>query len=169
YAVTKAAAELLCHTYSYLYGIRCLVLRFFTAYGARQRPDLAIHKFAQAISSGEPITLYGDGTTERDYTYVDDIISGVRAALDFDASNFEIINLGESKAIPLGRIVELLEKELGKKAIIERLPEQPGDVKRTFADISKARSLLGYAPQTSIEDGIKKFVEWFINNPGNRD
>ncbi|MGH9914239.1 MAG: epimerase, partial [Pyrinomonadaceae bacterium] len=92
-----------------------------------------------------------------------------RAALDFDASNFEIINLGESKAIPLGRIVELLEKELGKKAIIERLPEQPGDVKRTFADISKARSLLGYAPQTSIEDGIKKFVEWFINNPGNRD
>lgn len=164
YAATKAAAELLCHTYSRLYGIQCLILRFFTAYGARQRPDLAIHKFARAILSGKPITLYGDGASERDYTYVDDIVSGVRAALDFDSSNFEIINLGESRAVSLSRLVELLEKELGRKAIIERLPEQPGDMTRSLADISKAQNLLGYKPETPIEDGIKKFVEWFISN-----
>ena len=161
YAATKAAGELLAHTYSHLYGMRIVCLRFFTVYGARQRPDLAIHKFAKLISAGKPIPVFGDGTTRRDYTYVDDIIAGVRAAIDYDASKYEIINLGESRTVELRELISLLEKALGKKAEIDRQPMQPGDVPQTFADIAKARRLLNYDPQTQIEDGINKFVEWW--------
>jgi UDP-glucuronate 4-epimerase len=161
YAATKAAGELLCHTYAHLYGVRCIALRFFTVYGARQRPDLAIHKFARLISGGRPVPVFGDGTTRRDYTFVDDIIAGVRAAIDYDATQFEAINLGESRTVELRELIALLERELGREAIIDRQPPQPGDVPQTFADISKARRLLGYDPQTQIEDGIKKFVAWF--------
>ena len=162
YAATKAAGELLCHTFSHLYDIRTVCLRFFTVYGARQRPDLAIHKFSRLIWEEKPIPVFGDGTSRRDYTYIDDIIQGVRAAIDYDKSDYEIFNLGESQTIELSRLIELLEENLGKKAIIERKPMQPGDVPITFADISKARELLNYNPQTKIEDGIPKFTEWFL-------
>ena len=161
YAATKAAGELICHTYSHLYGMRCVCLRFFTVYRPRQRPDLAIHKFAKLISQGEPIPVFGDGKTRRDYTYVDDIIDGVMAAIAYEKSNFEAINLGESRTIELTELINLLEKELGTRAIIDRQPPQPGDVPQTFADITKARELLGYNPQTQIEDGLRRFVEWF--------
>jgi len=164
YAATKAAGELLCHTFSHLYDIRAVCLRFFTVYGARQRPDLAIHKFSKLIWEGKPIPVFGDGTTRRDYTYVDDIIAGVRAAIDYDGSNYEIFNLGESQTIELNDLIKLLEGHLGKKAIIERKPMQPGDVPLTFADISKARELLNYNPTTKIEQGIPKFVEWFTRS-----
>ncbi len=164
YAGTKAAGELLCHTYAHLYGMRCIALRFFTVYGARQRPDLAIHKFAQLISQGKPIPVFGDGTTRRDYTYIDDIIAGVRAAIDYNKSNYEVINLGESRTVELRELIMLLEKELGIEAKIDRQPLQRGDVPQTFADITKARRLLGYNPQTQIEDGIRRFVEWFRND-----
>lgn len=161
YAVTKAAGELLCHTYAHLHGIRCVALRFFTVYGARQRPDLAIHKFARLISEGRPIPVFGDGTTRRDYTYIDDIIAGIRAAMDYDASMYEAINLGESRTVELRELIALIEKELGREASIDRQPLQPGDVPQTYADISKARRLLGYHPQTPIEEGIRRFVAWF--------
>lgn len=161
YAATKGACELICHTYSHLYGIRCVCLRFFTVYGARQRPDLAIHKFARLIDEGKSIPVFGDGTTRRDYTYIDDIIQGVRAAIDYDATDYEVINLGESRTVELGELIALLEKELDQKAVIDRQPMQPGDVPQTFADINKARRLLGYNPQTQIEEGIHQFVEWF--------
>ena len=161
YAATKAAGELLCHTYSHLYDLRSVCLRFFTVYGARQRPDLAIHKFARLISRRQPIPVFGDGRTRRDYTYIDDIIAGVRAAIDFDQTNYEVINLGESRTVELKELISLLEQELGQKAIIDSQPLQPGDVPQTFADITKARRLLGYNPQTQIEDGIRRFVEWF--------
>lgn len=161
YAATKAAGELLCHAYSHLYGIRAVCLRFFTVYGPRQRPDLAIHKFAKLISAGKPIPVFGDGTTRRDYTFIDDIISGVRAAIDYDQSEYEVINLGESRTVELRELISLIEKELGATAQIDRQPLQPGDVPQTFADVAKARRLLGYNPQTQIEAGIQRFVEWF--------
>jgi len=161
YAATKAAGELLCHTYSHLFGLRCVALRFFTVYGARQRPDLAIRKFASLISAGRPVPVFGDGTTRRDYTYVDDIIAGVRAAMDYRASRYEVINLGESRTVELRELIALLERELGRAALIERRPLQPGDVPQTFADISKARALLGYDPRTPIEEGLRRFVAWF--------
>lgn len=163
YAATKAAGELLCHTYSHLYDIRTVCLRFFTVYGARQRPDLAIRKFSQLITDGKPIQVFGDGTTRRDYTFIDDIIAGVRAAIDYDESAHEIFNLGESQTVELKYLIELLEKNLGVKAIIDRQPMQAGDVSQTFADITKAREFLGYNPQTKIESGIEKFVAWFLN------
>lgn len=166
YAATKAAGELLCHTYSHLYGIRCVALRFFTVYGARQRPDLAIHKFARLIDEGTAIPVFGDGTTRRDYTFVDDIIAGVRASIDYSGSDYEAINLGESRTVELRELIELLEKALGKRALIDRQPPQPGDVPQTYADISKARRLLGYNPQTQIEEGIERFVEWFRRDRG---
>ncbi|HLL72092.1 MAG TPA: SDR family NAD(P)-dependent oxidoreductase, partial [Pyrinomonadaceae bacterium] len=150
YAATKAAGEMLCHTYAHLHDLRCVALRFFTVYGARQRPDLAIHKFARLISEGRPIPVFGDGTTRRDYTYIEDIIAGVRAAIDYTATDYEAINLGESRTVELRELIALLEKELGRKAVIDRQPMQPGDVPQTFADISKARRLLGYNPQTQI-------------------
>jgi UDP-glucuronate 4-epimerase len=166
YAATKAAGELICHTYSHLYGMRIVCLRFFTVYGARQRPDLAIHKFANLISSGQAIPVFGDGTTRRDYTYIDDIIAGVRAAIDYEQSNYEVINLGESRTVELRELISLLENELGQTAKIDRQPMQPGDVPQTFADITKARKLLNYNPQTQIEEGIRKFVEWFRQSHG---
>ena len=161
YAATKAAGELLCHTYSHLFGFRTVCLRFFTVYGARQRPDLAIHKFSKQIWEGQPIQVFGDGTSRRDYTYIDDVIQGVRSAMDYDGSMHEVFNLGESETTELNRLIELIEESLGKKAVIDRQPIQPGDVPVTFADISKARRLLNYNPTTKIEQGIPKFVEWF--------
>jgi len=161
YAATKAAGELICHSYAHLYDMRIVCLRFFTVYGARQRPDLAIHKFAKLISAGKPIPVFGDGTTRRDYTYIDDIIAGVRAAIDYHQSKYEVINLGESRTVELRELISLLEDALGHRAEIDWQPSQPGDVPQTFADITKARRLLGYNPQTQIEEGIKRFVEWF--------
>ena len=161
YAATKAAGELLCHTYSHLYGIRCVCLRFFTVYGPRQRPDLAIHKFARLISEGKPIPVFGDGSTRRDYTFIDDIIAGVHAAIGYDDTDYEAINLGESRTVELSELISLLEKELHQKAEIDRQPLQPGDVPQTYADITKARRLLGYDPRTQIEEGMHRFVEWF--------
>ncbi|MDQ4123534.1 MAG: GDP-mannose 4,6-dehydratase [Acidobacteriota bacterium] len=160
YAASKAAAELLCHTYSHLYGIQMICLRFFTVYGARQRPDLAIHKFARLILEDKPVPFFGDGTTRRDYTYIGDIIAGIRAAMNYAETRYEIFNLGESETVSLCELVSLLEKHLDRKAAIEHLPPQPGDVPITFADISKARRMLGYNPQTKIEEGIKKFSDW---------
>jgi UDP-glucuronate 4-epimerase len=160
YAATKASGEHLCYTYSHLYGIRCVCLRFFTVYGARQRPDLAICKFSRLILNEKPIPVFGDGLTRRDYTYIDDIIQGVRASTDYDKSIFEVFNLGESQTIELRELIRLLEENLGKKAIIDRKPLQPGDVPCTYSDISKARELLSYNPTTKIEKGIEKFVEW---------
>jgi UDP-glucuronate 4-epimerase len=165
YAATKAAGELLCHTYTHLYGLRCVCLRFFTVYGARQRPDLAIHKFARLMTDGKPIPVFGDGSTRRDYTYIDDIISGVMAAIIYDESNYEVFNLGESETVELRELISLLEKALDCKAVIDRQPPQPGDVPQTFADVTKARQLLGYNPQTNIGEGIKRFVEWFRSRP----
>lgn len=161
YAATKAAGELLCHTYSHLYGLRCVCLRFFTVYGPRQRPDLAIHKFARLMSQRKPIPVFGDDTTRRDYTYVDDIIDGVIAAINYDKGNYDVFNLGESRTVELRELISLLEKELDTRAVINRQPPQPGDVPQTFADITKARALLGYNPQTQIEAGLRRFVEWF--------
>lgn len=170
YAATKAAGELLCHTYSHLYGLRAVCLRFFTVYGPRQRPDLAIHKFARLISAGKPIPVFGDGTTRRDYTFIDDIIAGVRASIDYvsddSKSNYEVVNLGESRTVELRELISLLEKELGTAAQIDRQPLQPGDVPQTFADITKARTILGYDPQTQIEEGIRRFVQW-LNEKSN--
>lgn len=163
YAATKGAGELLCHTYSHLYGIRCVCLRFFTVYGPRQRPDLAIHKFARLMSEGRPIPVFGDGTTRRDYTYIDDIISGVRAAIHYNKSPFEVFNLGESRTVELRELIGLLEKALDRHAIIDRQASQPGDVPQTFAEITKARQQLGYNPQTQIEEGIERFVQWFVS------
>lgn len=165
YAATKIAAEFLCSTYSHLYKMRVVALRFFTVYGARQRPDLAIHYFTRRILAGEPIDQFGDGTTRRDYTYIDDIIQGVMSALAYDREPlFDIFNLGESETIQLNELIAELERVLGRKAVINPLPEQPGDVPLTCADISKARRLLGYAPKTSLREGLPKFVEWFRAN-----
>jgi UDP-glucuronate 4-epimerase len=161
YAATKISAEAACRVYSHLYGMGVVCVRLFTVYGPRQRPDLAIHKFARMISKGKPVPLFGDGSTRRDYTYVDDIVSGIVAAMAFNETAFEVINLGESQTIELRRVVELLEQALGRRALIEHHPEQPGDMPVTFADISKARALLGYSPQTGIEAGIQRFIEWF--------
>ncbi|MBK7394177.1 MAG: GDP-mannose 4,6-dehydratase [Chloracidobacterium sp.] len=164
YASTKAAGELLCHTYSHLYGMRIVCLRFFTVYGARQRPDLAIHKFSKLIADEKPIQMFGDGSARRDYTYIEDIIQGVRAAIDYDRTQYEIFNLGESQTIELRELISLLERSLDMHAIIDHQPMQPGDVPITFADISKSRELLGYNPTTKIADGIPKFIEWFIDS-----
>jgi UDP-glucuronate 4-epimerase len=163
YAATKRAGELLCHTYHHLYGVSVACVRFFTVYGPRQRPDLAIHSFARRMSAGEPITLFGDGSSQRDYTYVDDIVDGTEAALAFTAGEprFDIFNLGESRTTTLLRLVELLSSALGVEPRVVWEPPQPGDVERTYADVSKARRELGYAPRVPVEDGIPRFVEWF--------
>jgi UDP-glucuronate 4-epimerase len=160
YAATKRAAELLCFTYHHLYDIPITCLRFFTVYGPRQRPDMAIHKFTRLIDQGKEITMFGDGKSKRDYTYVADIIDGIVTAL-YNPFGFEIFNLGDSKTVELQYLVSLIEKNLDKKAIIKRLPDQPGDVPITYADISKASDLLSYQPKVSIEEGIEKFVSWF--------
>lgn len=161
YAATKAAGELFCHTYSHLYGLPIVCLRFFTVYGPRQRPDLAIHKFAELIATGKPIPVFGDGSTERDYTFVDDIVSGIRAALAYDKTTFEIFNLGNSRTVSLARLITVIEEAMGQPALIDRQPLQPGDVPRTYADTTKARTLLGYAPDTAIEVGVARFAAWF--------
>lgn len=163
YAATKSAGESLCRTFSHLYGMRTVCLRFFTVYGPRQRPDLAIHKFTKRIFEGEPIPMFGDGSTRRDYTYVDDIIQGVRAAMEYSGSMYEIFNLGESETTCLSDLIESIETSLGKSAVIDRQAEQPGDVPITFADISKSRKVLGYNPSVKIAEGIPKFIEWFIS------
>ncbi len=160
YAASKLACESLGHVYHHVYGMDVAMLRFFTAYGPRQRPDLAIHKFAALISAGKPIPVFGDGSTARDYTYISDIVDGVLACTT-RSFGYEIFNLGESQTVTLSRLIELLEKSIGKKAVIERHPVQPGDVPITFADISKSRAQLGYAPRVKIEDGIPLFVDWF--------
>jgi UDP-glucuronate 4-epimerase len=164
YAMTKLAGEMLGHVYSHLHGIRFIALRLFTVYGPGQRPDLAVHKFTKAILNGQPITLYGDGSTSRDYTYIDDIVSGIMAAILYDQSNFEIINLGNNLPVPLRELIKAIEITTGQQAILEKLPEQPGDVPKTFADISKACHLLGYQPKTELKTGLKKFYDWFLEN-----
>jgi len=162
YAATKLAAEQLCSNYSHLYGMRTINLRFFTVYGPRQRPDLAIHKFTKSILEGKPIDQYGDGSTRRDYTYIDDVLQGVVACLDYDKQLCDVFNLGENQTTTLAELIALIERTLGQTAIVKRLPEQPGDVPLTYADISKARELLNYRPATKIADGIPKFVDWFL-------
>ena len=162
YAATKIAGEFLCSTYSHLYQMRVVALRYFTVYGPRQRPDLAIHQFTRRIYAGQPIDQFGDGTTRRDYTYIDDIIQGTMAALKYDGPLFDIFNLGESDTIQLKDLIAAIENALGKKATINRLPEQPGDMPLTCADISKARKLLGYNPATRLSDGLPQFIDWFL-------
>jgi len=160
YAATKKSGELFCHTYHHLYNLPATCLRFFTVYGPRQRPDLAIHKFTKLIDQKKPVPVYGDGTMSRDFTYIDDIINGVISAID-NCTDYHIYNLGESKTITVKNMIETIEKALGKKAIIDYQNEQPGDVKTTFADISKAKKELGYNPSTDFEQGIDEFVKWF--------
>ena len=164
YAATKIGGEFLCSTYSHLYNIRIVALRYFTVYGARQRPDLAIHQFTRKIHAGEPIDQFGDGTTRRDYTYIDDIIQGTMAALSYSGPTLDVFNLGESDTIQLKDLIASVENALGKKAKVNRLPEQPGDMPLTCADISKARKLLGYDPKTRFADGLPKFIDWFLKS-----
>ncbi len=161
YASTKISGELLGHVYSELYGIRFIALRLFTVYGPRQRPDLAIHKFARMILDNKPIPVFGDGSTRRDYTFVEDIVSGILAAVKYDKTNYEIINLGNNRTISLSQMIETIEKVFNKKAIINRLPMQAGDVPETYANVTKAKELLNYQPSLSFEAGIEKFKEWF--------
>jgi UDP-glucuronate 4-epimerase len=166
YAATKLAGEMLCYTYAHLFALPVICLRFFTVYGPRQRPDLAIHKFTALIEAGKPVPIFGDGSAGRDYTWVDDIAAGVMAAVDYephpvDGVPFEVFNLGNSHPVKLAEMVELLERVTGKRAIHEQNPSQPGDVPLTWADISKAGRLLGYRPATRLEDGLEKFVAWY--------
>jgi UDP-glucuronate 4-epimerase len=160
YASTKLSAEFLGRVYSHLFQIRFIALRLFTVYGPRQRPDLAIRKFAELIRAGRPVPVYGDGTTSRDYTYIDDIVSGIVAALRFDRSMFEIINLGNNRTVTMTEMVRGLEQALGMSATLDRMPEQPGDVPRTWAAIEKAHALLGYDPRTTYAEGVSQFVTW---------
>lgn len=169
YAATKKSGEILGHVYHHLYDIDMIQLRFFTVYGPRQRPDLAIHKFTKLISENQEIPFYGDGSTARDYTYIDDIIDGIVKSVNYLENHdktYEIVNLGESEVVTLNEMVSTIENTLGQKALKKNLPMQPGDVLKTNADIQKARSLLGYDPTTNFQNGIKKFMEWFL---GNRD
>ena len=164
YAASKSACEQFLYTYSKLYNIQVIALRFFTVFGPRQRPDLAIRKFIDLIKENKPIPVYGDGTTIRDYTYVDDIVDGIIGAIDYNDTLYEIINLGGGAPVSLNQMIETIEKALNKKAKIERLPMQPGDVNKTVASITKAKKLLNYNPKTSFENGIIKFIEWEKNN-----
>ena len=164
YAATKVAGEFLCSTYSHLYQMRVVALRYFTVYGPRQRPDLAIHQFTRRIYAGQAIDQFGDGSTRRDYTYIDDVIQGTMAALKYEGPRYDIFNLGESETIQLKELILALENALGKKAKINRLPEQPGDMPLTCADISKARKLLGYNPTMKFSEGLPRFVKWFLSS-----
>ncbi len=166
YAATKLAGELLCYTYAHLFGFVAVCLRFFTVYGPRQRPDLAIHKFTALLEAGKPMHIFGDGSTGRDYTYVDDIVAGILAALEYeptavDGVRFDVFNLGNSSPVRLSELIEALERATGRTAIREQDPLQPGDVPLTWADISKAQDRLGYRPGTGFSEGIKQFVEWY--------
>jgi UDP-glucuronate 4-epimerase len=162
YASTKVSGELLGHVYSHLYSMRFIALRFFTVYGPRQRPDLAIHKFARLMLQGKPLPFFGDGSTRRDYTYIDDIVSGIRAAMDYTGSMYEVINLGNDRTVSLAELVCGLEKVLGIQAELNLQAEQPGDVPQTWAAVSKARSLLGYEPRTDFRDGLRQFADWLL-------
>jgi UDP-glucuronate 4-epimerase len=164
YAMTKLAGEQMCSNFSHLYGLPIVCLRFFTVYGPGQRPDLAIHKFTDLIHRGEELPMFGDGSTERDYTYIDDIVQGVVAATRYDAKRFDIFNLGESDTTRLADLIREISRALGKEAQIKSMPEQPGDVPCTFADIAKAREFLGYQPKTRISEGIPRFVEWYLSH-----
>lgn len=161
YGATKLAGEQLCYTFHHLYNFKVIVLRFFTVYGPRQRPDMAVHKFTRAIDQGQEITLYGDGKSKRDYTYISDAVDGIMAALNSDGLKFEIFNLGNSRMVELRELVTTVEEYLGRKAKIRWLPDQPGDVPVTFADISKAKEILGYNPQVTIKEGVDRFVSWY--------
>jgi UDP-glucuronate 4-epimerase len=164
YAASKKAGELICHTYHGLYGMDITCLRFFTVYGPRQRPDLAIHKFARLITAGEPIPFFGDGSMERDHTYIDDIIAGVRAAIDTcPGSGYRIINLGSDRPVRLDDLVRAIEQALGKQATLDRRPAPACEVTRTWADLTRARASLGYAPRTSLADGLAAFVNWLAD------
>ncbi|NLN31528.1 MAG: NAD-dependent epimerase/dehydratase family protein [Bacteroidales bacterium] len=165
YASTKKSGELLCHVYSHLYGFDITCLRFFTVYGPRQRPDLAVYKFTRLIDEGKTVDIYGDGTTSRDYTYIDDILNGIDRAADI-REGFHVYNLGESESVELLSLVKMIEEALGKKAVLNYLPMQPGDVKNTYADISKARNELGYDPGYDFRKGLGKFIEWYRENKG---
>ncbi len=160
YAATKKACELICFTYHHLYHLKIACLRFFTVYGPRQRPDMAIHKFTQLIAAGQKVPMFGDGTTRRDYTYISDIIDGVCLALEH-CTSYHLYNLGESQTIELRRLIDLIAANLNKEARIERLPIQPGDVPITYADITRAQRELGYQPRVNVEEGVRQFVEWF--------
>ena len=160
YATTKRTGELLCYNYHHLYGLRTSCLRFFTVFGPAQRPEMAIHKFTDLLARGETVPLYGDGSSRRDYTYVDDIIDGVVAAMDL-APGFEIFNLGGAETTALADLVTWLAEELAVEPRIEYLPDQPGDVPITYADVSKARRMLGYSPQVPIREGLRRFVAWY--------
>jgi UDP-glucuronate 4-epimerase len=160
YAATKLACEQICSNYSHLFGMRMVCLRFFTVFGPRQRPDLAISKFTHLLLEGNSIERYGDGSSARDYTYIDDIIQGVRASIDYDGSPFEIFNLGGSQTTTLSELIEIIQDELGVTAEVIVKPDQPGDVPRTFADVDKAKRLLGYEPKTGPRDGIRKYIKW---------
>lgn len=161
YAATKKAGELLCHTYNYLYGMPAICLRFFTVYGPSGRPDMAPYKFVDRIASGKGIEMYGDGSTKRDYTYITDVVSGILKSIEMDAG-YEIINLGCGNPIELNDFIKAVEKNLGKKAIIRQKEMQPGDVKQTYADISKAKRLLGYNPKIKIDEGLRIFCKWYM-------
>ena len=161
YAATKIAGEQLCSNYAHLHGMRVISLRFFTVYGPGQRTDLAIHKFTRSLFEGLPIDQYGEGRTRRDYTYVDDIVQGLRAAADYEGPAYEIFNLGGSHTVSLSELIKKLEVATGREAIVRLCPEQPGDMPATWADITKARDLLGYSPDTTIDDGLAKFVHWY--------
>ncbi|MEO7046469.1 MAG: GDP-mannose 4,6-dehydratase, partial [Ferruginibacter sp.] len=163
YAATKKSGELLCHVYSHLYQFDITCLRFFTVFGPRQRPDLAIHKFTRLIDTRKPVPFYGDGSTSRDYTYVDDIVNGIKCAVNY-LGGYRIYNIGESKVINLKNLVETIENILGKKAILNRLPMQQGDVNKTYADISKAKEEIGYDTKYDIETGLKSFIDWYNLN-----
>jgi UDP-glucuronate 4-epimerase len=168
YAVTKRAGELLCFSHHHNHGMPISCLRFFTVYGPRQRPEMAIHKFTRRIFKGEEIQVYHEGRSQRDYTYVDDIVQGVLGSLDAP-TGFRIFNLGNSRTVPLLDLIELVEKALGKRARIRRMPAQPGDVPITYADISRAQVEINYAPKTPIEEGIPKFVEWYLRERAGQD
>jgi len=165
---------LMCYTYAHLYGLTSICLRFFTVYGPRQRPDLAIHKFTALIESGKPIPVYGDGSMGRDYTYVDDIVAGVIASLNYVPQSgvpFEVFNLGNCHPVRLTELISKLEAATGKKALQDRLPDQPGDVPITWASIDKASRLLGYSPKMPMERGLRNFVDWYratLANTGTR-
>ncbi len=170
YAATKLAGELMCYTYAHLFGITAICLRFFTVYGPRQRPDLAIHKFTALIEAGLPVPVFGDGSTGRDYTWIDDIVAGVLSSIDYEPApisnaKFEVFNLGNSHPVKLSRLIDLLEEITGKPVIRDTKPLQPGDVPLTWADISKSSRLLGYRPSTSLDDGLRRFVAWYRSAP----
>jgi UDP-glucuronate 4-epimerase len=172
YAATKKAGELLCHTASHLYGLSCICLRFFTVYGPRQRPDLAIRKFSRLLLSGDEIPRYGDGTTARDYTFIEDILQGVEAALGWvreEEGRYEVVNLGESRTVTLAEMIRGVGEAFGREPRVRELPMQPGDVLRTWADVSRGRELLGYEPTTEFEDGMARFAEWYLAQGARED